>query len=186
MVCSAIVFCHVSLAGADVIWSFSNADASATPVEGFISIDVSSAAAGTTWTVADIVDYSFVYNGTEIASFAKPGLTAFFSDAAGINILEFTDDSPYLPFVSTSIGNFRSLLTNVTTTERVFLLENGTFFTCLPNIIPSSPLCNGHEVDVVALNWTATVEQVPEPPFVAMAGVSAWLLRRRVAKHQRH
>src|SRR5882724_10442043 len=112
-------------ANADVIWSFENADAGATNVRGSITFgNLSSVAPGTKWRLSDITDFSFFYDGLEIASFANPGLTTFFENNSGISILEFTASEPFLPFVSTSIGDFRSLLVNVSesTPARTFTI----------------------------------------------------------------
>jgi hypothetical protein len=93
---AALALVHGSPGEGAVIWSFQNSNAAATPVSGFIAFDVASATAGTLWTLPDIVDFSFIYDGVEVASFAAPGLATFFPDAAGLNILEFTNDAPVL------------------------------------------------------------------------------------------
>jgi hypothetical protein len=96
-------------AKADVIWTFENADAGATNVQGSITIaNVSSAAPGTKWDLSDITDFAFFYEGFEIASSANAGQTTFFGTNSGISILEFTASEPFLPFVSIPLSVVKS------------------------------------------------------------------------------
>ena len=181
-------------ANADVIWTFESKDPAATPVSGFITIGgVSSIDPGTTWTLADIVDYSFVYDGTEIASFSNPGLTTFFDDAAGLPFLEFTASTPYLPFVSTSFGDFRTLLVTILTFDpnffpfRNFTIEGSTsgetFMFCFSGVIPNQPVCHGQNSDLVSLQWEATV-QVPEPSLLSLLAAGCLSFWRHKARRQ--
>ena len=163
VVCLACLLATVRVATAATIWSFKNADATDTPVSGYLAFgNLSSSAPGTTWQVSDVTDFAINYDGSEIASFANPQLTTFFSDAAGIPILEFTATTPFLPFVSTDFGLFRSLLLNVTTIyppPLIVIIEGSpigeTFLDCITNLIPGAE-CNGASQDLVPIVWSVT------------------------------
>jgi PEP-CTERM motif len=197
LVSIAFMLATVRFAGATTIWTFTDADLTGTPVSGFLTFgNFTSSAPGTIWQVSDITDFSINYNGSEIASFANSGFTTFFSDAAGIPILEFTATTPFLPFVSTAFGDFRSLLSNSLAADfsLILLIEGSTtgqtFLDCQTNVLPFGTPCNGAAQDLVPIVWTAstsTSATVPEPSsLVLMAiGLSSLSVRRRRSRLHR-